>query len=221
VLFYAAYRLPSDFLKALSVVALVLGVLRLAFYDSGQVSTLIVNSRFALYLVAIVAVAWAVYLSRNDTGENVETGRAIGVVAINILALTALSLEVHDYFQQQIDAAYKAFGTPVRGQYSDRYYREFAHLNRLRGFAYSAVWMAYGAVLMWVGFVRRSAFLRWQALLLLAITIVKVFVYDTSQLETPYRVLSFIALGVILLAVSFAYQRDWLKLNVRREGGSA
>jgi uncharacterized membrane protein len=70
---------------------------------------------------------------------------------------------------------------------------------------------------MWIGFVKRSAFLRWQALALLAVTIVKVFIYDTSQLETPYRVLSFIALGIILLGVSFAYQRDWLKLNVRHE----
>jgi uncharacterized membrane protein len=220
VLLYVAYRIFSGFLKALALVSLALGVARLVAWDSVQVSTLLINARFALYLVAIAAVAWAVYLSRGDDGENVVSARAIGVVAINVLALVALSLEVHDYFQQQIDAVYRANTNMRTPQYGRVYWEQFSHWNKVRGFAYSAVWMAYGGVLMWVGFVRRTAFLRWQALVLLAVTIVKVFVWDTSQLETPYRVLSFIALGVLLLAVSFAYQRDWLKFNVRRDAGS-
>jgi uncharacterized membrane protein len=81
-----------------------------------------------------------------------------------------------------------------------------------RDFSYSALWMAYGAMLMMIGFWRNSAFVRWQALVLIALTIVKVFVYDTSQLDHIYRILSFIALGALLLVISFAYQRNWLKL---------
>jgi uncharacterized membrane protein len=84
-----------------------------------------------------------------------------------------------------------------------------------RDFTYSALWMAYGAMLMIIGFLRRSAFVRWQALLLIAATIVKVFVYDVSQLDRGYRILSFIVLGVLLLAISFVYQRDWLQLSSR------
>ena len=72
-----------------------------------------------------------------------------------------------------------------------------------------------GAMLMIVGFLRRSAFVRWQALLLIAATIVKVFVYDVSQLDKGYRIVSFIVLGVLLLAISFVYQRDWLQLSAR------
>jgi uncharacterized membrane protein len=96
----------------------------------------------------------------------------------------------------------------------------------MRDFTYSALWMAYGAMLMVVGFVRRSAFVRWQALLLIAATIAKVFIYDVSQLDKGYRIVSFIVLGVLLLAISFVYQRDWLKLSgrkratVRPEGNS-
>jgi uncharacterized membrane protein len=66
---------------------------------------------------------------------------------------------------------------------------------------------------MIVGFWRRSAFIRWQALVLIAATTIKVFVYDVSQLDRGYRILSFIVLGVLLLAISFGYQRDWLKLT--------
>ena len=46
-----------------------------------------------------------------------------------------------------------------------------------------------------------------------AATIVKVFVYDVSELDRAYRILSFIVLGVLLLAISFVYQRDWLGLS--------
>jgi uncharacterized membrane protein len=50
-------------------------------------------------------------------------------------------------------------------------------------------------------------------LVLLAVTILKVFLWDTSALSHGYRSVSFLALGALLLAVSFAYQRDWLHLR--------
>jgi uncharacterized membrane protein len=37
-----------------------------------------------------------------------------------------------------------------------------------------------------------------------------VFLYDLSTLERVYRILSFIALGILLLAISFAYQKKWI-----------
>ena len=83
----------------------------------------------------------------------------------------------------------------------------------LRSFSYSALIMFYGAGLMWLGFARRSALLRWQAILLIAATVIKVFFFDVWELDHGWRVLSFIILGVLLLAVSYAYQRDWLGLQ--------
>jgi uncharacterized membrane protein len=80
-------------------------------------------------------------------------------------------------------------------------------------FTYSVWFMVFGAILLGTGFCRRSAFLRWQALILLAMTIVKVFLYDMSALSQGYRILSFLGLGALLFAVSFVYQRDWLKLR--------
>ena len=83
-------------------------------------------------------------------------------------------------------------------------------------FSYSAWFMLFGAILLAVGFWRRSAFLRWQALVLLAVSVVKVFLLDMSQLSQGYRILSFLGLGALLLAVSFVYQRDWLNLRGAR-----
>ncbi len=68
------------------------------------------------------------------------------------------------------------------------------------------------AVRLAAGFWRKSAFVRWLALGLIAATIAKMFAYDIWDLCRGYRIVSFVFLGVLLLAVSFAYQRDWLKL---------
>ena len=82
-----------------------------------------------------------------------------------------------------------------------------------RSLAISGFLMAYGAALLAIGFVQRSAFVRWQALVLLIFTVGKVFLYDTSGLSAGYRVASLMGLGIVLMGVSYAYQKDWLGLK--------
>ena len=61
--------------------------------------------------------------------------------------------------------------------------------------------------LLAIGFARRIAPLRYLAIALFGVTIIKVFVVDLANLETVYRIVSFIVLGVLLLAASFLYQQ--------------
>lgn len=82
-----------------------------------------------------------------------------------------------------------------------------------RALAISGFLMAYGAALLAIGFVKQSAFVRWQALVLLILTIGKVFLYDMSGLSAGYRVASLMGLGAVLMGVSYAYQKDWLGLK--------
>lgn len=86
-----------------------------------------------------------------------------------------------------------------------------------RSLAISGVLMAYAAALLALGFWRQQAFVRWQALILLLVTIAKVFFSDISGLSAGYRVASFLALGALLLGVSFAYQKDWLSLQAHNK----
>ena len=46
------------------------------------------------------------------------------------------------------------------------------------------------------------------ALALLGLTTLKVFLLDLSALDRAYRIVSFIVLGAILLAVSYLYQKS-------------
>jgi len=67
----------------------------------------------------------------------------------------------------------------------------------------------------WLSALETVGVVRWQALVLLALAIGKVFLVDMSELSQGYRILSFLGLGVLLLGVSFVYQRDWLSLKAR------
>jgi uncharacterized membrane protein len=81
--------------------------------------------------------------------------------------------------------------------------------------------MLYGAALLAVGFWKRSSFLRWQALVLLVFTIFKTFLHDLRNLGEGYGVASVLGLGALLMAISFAYQKDWLNLRGEKRSAGA
>ncbi len=71
----------------------------------------------------------------------------------------------------------------------------------------SLLWTVYAAVTLAWGFVRRSVALRYAALCLFGLTIVKVFFVDLASVKTAYRMLSLLVLGVVLLLVGLLYQK--------------
>jgi uncharacterized membrane protein len=202
-LLWVGGRTQSDVLNWFALSALALGIARLLFWEDFLPERLIFNSRMACYGVAVAALGFATFEMGKKGAGVWEKGAAIALGALNLLALRALSLEVADYYARQMTAP-KLWPPEIA-------FRRRGLLIA-RDFTYSALWMAYGAMLMSIGFWRASAFVRWLALSLIAVTTLKVFIYDTSQLDRIYRILSFVVLGVLLLAISFAYQRSWIKL---------
>ena len=73
-------------------------------------------------------------------------------------------------------------------------------------YAYSTVWLAFGIVLLAIGFYLRSQPARYPALAVIALTIVKVFLFDTANISGIYRALSAIGLGIVLLGIGWFYQ---------------
>jgi uncharacterized membrane protein len=71
----------------------------------------------------------------------------------------------------------------------------------------SAFWAIVGLSGIVVGLLRDVRLLRLGGLALLGLAAAKVFAYDLAELESIYRALSFIALGLLLLGGAFAYQR--------------
>ena len=211
VLLWISVKVRVDFLRFLAVGALALGIGRLLLIDRFHTDTLVFNPRFATYLVAIAVLGGIIKFGKAHASEREEPFLHLATIFLNLLALIALTLEASDYFDRQLAILDQTRFAAV----------DFAQLRLERDFSYSAIWLVYGAALMAVGFGRRSAFIRWQSLLLIAVTIGKVFLYDVSALDKGYRILSFVALGAVLLGISFVYQRDWLKLSSRPVDGRA
>jgi uncharacterized membrane protein len=172
-----------------------------------QPLAVVTNMHFATNLVGAAVFAIVTRLSLGGApGRGFGSWTYLSVfstVAFSLTVLVAVSLEIHHYW-----FCGAGFFRDFCGAYGPLERRSIA-----AGWGYSAWCMIYGAILMAAGFFRRSAFLRWQALVVLAFSIAKVFLNGVSQQSQGYRVLSFLALGVLLLAISFAYQRNWLGLR--------
>ncbi|HUR36846.1 MAG TPA: DUF2339 domain-containing protein [Terriglobales bacterium] len=199
LLLAVGHRARIDFLKYASLGALALGVVRLLFIENFTVEHLLFNWRFVSYLTAIAVFAGVAWMIRQEHGSK-HQAFTVALVCINVLALIALNYEVAGYFDR--------LRSDFKG--NDRYVYDWGENQRARDFTYSALWMLYGSAALIIGFWRKLASLRWQALMLIGITIAKVFLYDLSNLTGIWRVLSFIALGALLIAISFLYQKGYL-----------
>ena len=73
--------------------------------------------------------------------------------------------------------------------------------------ALSMFWGIVALAAIVVGLVGDVRELRYGGLALLGLSVAKVFAYDLSELDSLYRVLSFIAVGIVLLVGAYAYQR--------------
>ena len=159
----------------------------------------LVNFR-SMVLLLVLAAVW-IQLRWMGAGRSnfAWMGPVIRVLQVvsALLILDLLSAETRDFFERSIFFSQQTAGTAD----------DLKQLANIKQLALSGVWLAYSIVLMVLGIWRRKAELRLVALALFGFTIVKIFAYDLSFLDTLYRIFSFMGLGLILLAVSYLYQR--------------
>lgn len=211
-LLWLADRLRRQLLAALALICLGLGLVALLVADPHANVVPFFNQRFATYAVAIAVFAFSAWLCHRASASGQSQPpipwapfSAVFLLSVNALVLLAVGWEIHSFW----------WYLNWRGDSN-----AISDYSMYAQFTYSAWFMIFGAALLAAGFSRRSQFLRWQALVLLVVTIGKVFLWDTSALSQGFRILSFLGLGALLLAVSFVYQRDWLNLRHRGESAS-
>jgi uncharacterized membrane protein len=74
-------------------------------------------------------------------------------------------------------------------------------------YTYSIAWLAFGVALLGIGIVFNSQRARLASAAVIALTILKAFLVDMSTLTGIYRALSFMCLGLVLVAIGWLYQR--------------
>lgn len=175
--------------------------------------------RLAGAFVSIIAALQALVELLGGSGNFLLNGNFVLTVAV--VALWAISgsmyknipVDAYDYPLRKIyyvlALALFWFGVSVEiitnfGQYD---------VGNVRNLLLSLWWLGYAVALAVAGGLTKVMFLRKLAVTLFVLVILKVFLYDVSALETGYRIVSFIALGVILLVMAYAYQHNKDKIR--------
>ncbi|MDZ7360950.1 MAG: DUF2339 domain-containing protein [candidate division KSB1 bacterium] len=180
-----------------------LAVLRLLFSE-GALSyspiasfPLLLNQRALTFAVLGASLATGAVLFKRIEDKNSALIQALLHGAWIFLLFVLCTVETNDFFRRRLFEA--------SGDAADSL--AFNRLQNLQQLTLSGIWLFYSVVLMVTGLWRRWQGLRIISMALFGITILKIFIYDLSFLERLYRIFSFIGLGVILLAVSYLYQR--------------
>jgi hypothetical protein len=197
-------RLPHPGLKYLAAalygavfVRLVLNPSVLAYHER---SLPILNWILYTYgLAAVTFLAGSVLLARFErphleAWEQRFYPRAFGLAAaIGLLGLiivfALLNLEIADWFST---------GRSIEWEWERKAARDVTM---------SVAWGLYALVLLAVGIARKGRALRFVSLAFMLLAIAKTFLYDLSNLQGLYRVLSFLGLAFALILVSLVYQR--------------
>lgn len=189
LLVWSGARITSGWLRGAGLILFAITAMRLLILhvDGGA---FLWNPRFMTYMIAVACFTLACIFVRPiaaGLGEGQRAAFAALAIAANFYALVALSLEMWSYLGH----------TQTPGM--QRWLAQQLGL--------SILWTSYATALILTGMARRVAILRWQALTLFAVVVAKVFFFDLSTLSRFYRILSFLVLGVLLLGVSFLYQK--------------
>jgi len=159
--------------------------------DTPEPDLLVVNNRTLAYLM-VIALWLMTGLKLTILHVSAKALRDIGGIMAILLGFMWLNIELETGFDRSMPI--------VPGEW-DPNRNNWIELTR------SAAWLVYSLLLFAAGVIRSAPSARYASIAIFGFSILKIFFKDLSFLDTPYRIGSFLILGVILLLVSFVYQR--------------
>jgi uncharacterized membrane protein len=188
-------RMPS-FRNYSFVVFLAMGWRLLVFDTPIDIKTFtpVLNERFLAFIIGIAATYLAVYIlwRHKESYPEWHVPASTLLVFASFFSIWILSFEVWQSFSHALITAAPA----ARDGLSDA-----------QNLSLTAVWAIYAVAGLVIGIWKHWRAVRIGALALLAVPIVKVFIYDVFKLETSYRIGAFVGLGILLLVAAYLYQR--------------
>jgi uncharacterized membrane protein len=143
---------------------------------------------YVLCAAAMIVAAWWLGATEDTVIGSVRGSRVLPAGA-GVLLFLVLNIEIADYFATGPEIAFR-FGAGVS-----------------QDLTYTIGWLAFGMALLGVGIWLRNHGARVAAVMLIAVTTLKGFLYDLRSLEGLYRVGSFVGLAIALALVSLALQK--------------
>lgn len=155
------------------------------------------------------------YLELKETEFSVEVFSHIGIRYISFVFVAGLLVTFYSYVRQKfLGRTFKiAFEILLHCTLIWVVSSELIHWLDLSGYTetyklgLSILWGLYALLLIVLGIWKRKKYLRVLAIIVFGITLIKLFFYDISHMETIAKTIVFLALGVLLLIISFLYNK--------------
>lgn len=190
VLVVLSFRLQENAIRIFSLIVGIITFGKVLFYDSWSFHAIdfanFLNStrlfNFAAAIIVFYVIAYLYYKNKDefeDYEDYIVKVNASYAIAATLLTTVIIWLEIWD---TSIAINAKKLWTSI-------------------AFILQAI------IILGFGFSGKIKLFRIMGLLLFGMSIIKVFLYDLSNLETGYRIISFIVLGVIALLGAFLYNK--------------
>jgi uncharacterized membrane protein len=133
---------------------------------------------------------------------------AVGAIALVLVALAGIVVAYGEEVREELCWIGAGLGVYLAsGLVVDLAGAQPHHSTQTSQLALSGFWAALGFAALVAGLLLRRRALRLTGFAVLALAVGKLFLVDLAQLESIWRVGSFLAVGLLLLAGAFAYQR--------------
>ena len=193
ILFYR--KVPHRGLRIVGAALLCVAFVRLALNPAvleyhKRTGTKIWNWYLYAYGITSVCLILGARLFKPPRQNRIERAASSLLYSLGaILIFLLLNVEIADYF---------SIGPTLTFSFSGDFARDMT---------YSIAWALFAFALLLVGMRRKSGAVRYAGLGLLLITLAKLFLHDLGSLSQLYRIGAFIGVAIILIVVSFIYQR--------------
>ncbi len=219
VFIWLSIRFKSWEMQAFSSGIFLVVIFRLLFIDFENFDLasyqIVFNERFLVFFVAILCLSASSYfyfLEMKKKGEKLYTRNLFFKITNKNLDSIRENLSIRNLFIFTIVAANFFIVWSISFEITSVFDSNiFDFDNDTKSYAkalgLTIFWGIYAGILLIIGISKRSYQIRSAAIFLLAITVAKLFVYDTFNLEQIYRIISYVFLGILLIIGGFMYQK--------------
>ncbi len=169
--------------SCVAILVLSLGALNPIVTEDPIPGNIVFNALLLAYLAPVVLLG--VMAQKLEVLQWIKFRPALGVLAL-VLAMTYVTLETKRVFQGPALVAWSLSGA--------------------ESYAYSAVWLVSALALFIAGIKLARQYIRYAGLAVMVLVVLKVFLWDMSDLAGLYRIFSFIGLGLCLVGIGWLYQ---------------
>ncbi|HNV70943.1 MAG TPA: DUF2339 domain-containing protein, partial [Candidatus Ozemobacteraceae bacterium] len=190
-------------------------LLALSLQVLGRQFHLIDLQRQSVVLGLLTALhGWGTDLRSLEASGWLASSSLIGTVSIVLLfACEAATPREPPWREQEFEGAPTGIGNLLENSgrllfsLSASFLLAFLLYLEITGSLLSMAWALQGGLLLVLGFALREKPARQSGLLLLFLCLAKLFFYDLQNLDVPFRILSFVVLGLLLIGISWFYTR--------------